>query len=652
MTAALLLFLSLFVTIPRTVESLNVKVEGCPTIRNADIQTLDLLQTMRNYRGTNQKVLAIEFKSGDLDFANYLTTLWGYAVPGLVLCGIACMFCVIFLPARIWCPAQVCRPTLKVSEYSSLQKMIPLLVWIVCGLIGVVFVVIGISTSERVSEGIRAVKCRVSSVQNESSTYLNTVESTITAFDGAMTTKAAWNSVKSSYQQQQNDGASSLTLSDICPPSSACSASDDSCGLPFFSKYSDICTASPISSYCTQDLRAEISGLYRNNFEKVCKTLKSLDNDFINTTAQSKLACYGKEANRMATEAKLMSSTYFPKVEAFFNTLENTVANYALVAGITLFSFFATSLAVGLVGMFLLTFAEWTNCTNTWVDKLDDVCGRYLFKSSFLLRAFGMTMMFFIVAVLLTIGVAINDVCYMLKDMQVTPTDYLSFYSNSLQDQYPSVGGNCSTPVRDQIISNCIATGGTFANISNFAEIESTNNIFSSLASFNSASWSSTSRLDAAITNWTTLGGAIATNASSLQTELLKYKAYAAKVFQNTSAMQTTMVPIVGELNTLKNMQSCNFLRHNYDTIEHSICNVGGLEDALLWICLALFICGCLGFPLFLCDVLFDIRIAGAGRKAVAHRYDQDEGEICLPPATLKQALDRSENEYCLSKFP
>ena len=155
--------------------------------------------------------------------------------------------------------------------------------------------------------------------------------------------------------------------------------------------------------------------------------------------------------------------------------------------------------------------------------------------------------------------------------------------------------------------------------------------------------------------NLTTLWSNVNTTTASFRADIQAIKTnigvFSAQVLSFESSMVNVskqVQPLLDAVSSIKTVGSCGFVRERYDEIRTHLCSTS--LSALLWVGLCLLLVAVMTFPMIVCDVFIQVRIAGEGQSAVAHLYDADDSDM-LSEFEMEDVWNHPENEFKLKHW-
>ena len=156
--------------------------------------------------------------------------------------------------------------------------------------------------------------------------------------------------------------------------------------------------------------------------------------------------------------------------------------------------------------------------------------------------------------------------------------------------------------------------------------------------------------------NMTSLWSQVNATTASFRRDVQAIKTNIGVFSSNVRSFEGSMVnvskqvqPLLDAVSSIKTVGSCGFVRERYDEIKSHLCQKS--LSALLWVGLCLLLAALMTFPMIVCDVFIQVRIAGEGQSAVAHLYDADDDDMLQDGIELEDIWNKPENEFRLKHW-
>jgi len=511
---------------------------------------------------------------------DYFRTQIPYAAPGIVCFGILAAAFFPFCCARTCYQKRCCKPKKHLNEYSFIEQITPLALYLIFAIVAVAMSVYGTIQIGFFASGFVDVICQAKSFSTDLTTFTLDVQYPITnivtqtdAFVATATTKLASN------------GDLSLLKTDLIQSTKTYGEHVDAVNFTLPNNIKLVC----------KNAYQEVDAVAKVVVDALVSTGSSIQSGVIDSAAVIKATA------STANETVGGSLQFFQgPLDSGVNQASEAILPYRAQmadAGMAVFVLFFISLPLMIAGLMLSKVGKQTNCTGmSCIDNIDDRMGDLFLFLSWVLLFIGCMLMFLFSGLFIPVSRVFGDFCIVMDEIPTDFNAYLGPYMTTSDESQ----SNSLNPV--SLLSGCydgipamqtLNISGSF-DFNNTLDFESTTMsadfTFSQIDSCNNLV-SSLSMSDLSVGGYETYASSVLTqmksNVSIMYTNSVDFKAAVKKYQDDMTSIQSDMNPVLNSVNMLGRAGNCTFLKKNYDGFTTTLCSK--MLDSLLLSALAMF---------------------------------------------------------------
>lgn len=566
---------------------------------------------MQSWRGTN--VLDTALRNGEpIDYQSYATGLVTFAAAGIVFGVLSFLSCIGVSVARLL--GCCCRPTKPIEEYTSRDKLLSLLGYMVFGVPCLICAAFGIVYLTTAAEVSTETVCSMESFRLASSDFFDSVFSPIQVLQ--TTTNETLSTIPALLRNASNN---SLTLASIAEFDAFNSRLRTLSVAPNHQCYSCPVIAT-IGDATVAAMRTATTDA-QTTIDSVVTTIEG----GIVAPRVAIQASATTVADVRASIDNFVSGSWKTSNSQIYDAVKAQQGQIITLGGL----FFGVSflcIVMTLVGALVERLGKYTNCTGIkCIDELDDRLGAYLVWGAWMLTFLFSIVLFILAGVLLPIGVIASDACVVMENLPDQTDTYLGsvFPSSPGQLGPTTVLSGCFA--NNSILGSLNLTGSLTLPTPNYASVATINasaafraddlafyrDLIWGLGPQNFTNWSpaapagTTTAINAVLAQLRTNYTGVETAVDDGVDHMFKTQG------RITSIVAGVLDPILAAANTILTGGHCGFVRSHYNEVVGGLC--GTMLPNLLLMALCCFLCGIFALPMIIFDLRLNKLLGGHG---------------------------------------